>query len=138
MGVGNKYLAVFRAGYEGNEPHHPFLVQLFKNIVQQQEGREALVLLEYFVLGEFEGKEEALALALGGAGFHGVAVEEEHEIVPVDAGAGALQLHVLIPGGAQLLFEILFQQGALVADADYLVRAGNVIVQPLYLRNEVF
>lgn len=137
MGVGNEYLAVGGTGHQGDQAGDAFLVQFFKHIVQQQQRRKLFELFDHFKLGQLQGKQRALALSLRGAAFHGMVVEQELEVIAVDAGGGPLQLEIFKAGRPQLGRIIFFLQRALIADIHHLVGAGDIIVQLLHLRNEI-
>jgi hypothetical protein len=43
---------------------YPVFIELFKHVVEQEQGREMFFFLQYFHFCQFEGKEQAFALTL--------------------------------------------------------------------------
>jgi len=43
---------------------HPLLIQFFKNIIEQQNGRKAFMCTQYFVFRQLHGKEQTFSLSL--------------------------------------------------------------------------
>ena len=102
MRIRDKDLAVILHAHPVQQVPHPDLIQLFKNIVQQQERGEAFVPLQRLIFRQFQCKEQALPLPLRSHGLERQIGECEPEIVPVDAHAGSLQ--------RQIAFQSLPQQ----------------------------
>jgi len=65
MGVGDEDLPFILKTDLVEEVMHPVGVQFLENIIEQQQGRKAFGLFEQFVLRQFQGKQQAFALALG-------------------------------------------------------------------------
>src|ERR1700744_1622310 len=70
-------------------------IQLFKDIVQEQDGSPAFALFKGFVFSQPEGEEETFSLALGSHGFERLAGKAEFKVVFMDTATRALEIKVL-------------------------------------------
>ncbi len=101
MSIRNEHLSVIIALNKVDQPGNPFLIKLFKHIIQQKDGREVLLSTDRLILRQLQCEEEAFALPLRGAAFHGMLIQQEQQIIPVNTVCGPLQLLVAKPVRAE-------------------------------------
>ena len=125
VGVGNKDLPVSRAADQAYQPGDTLLVQLFEEVVEQQQGRKALVLAQRLILPQLQGEEHALSLPLGACQPQGMGIQQQAQVVAVYALGAALQEPVPLPVAEQQLPEGGLLQGAVIGQADGIPAAGD-------------
>ena len=103
--IGNEDLAEIRSGNHAYEVGDAAKVQFVEYIVQKEDGREAVGLGHYAVLGELEGYQEGFLLPLAAGVADWMAVHEEDEIVPLWACGSEAEGKVPVPSGREELRE---------------------------------
>src|ERR1700676_413125 len=88
--VGNKKLSVSGCADSFEQMMHTLGVEFFKNIVQQNNGSEALGDFQHIILRQFHRKEQAFTLALGSNIFKLKALQPDINIVTMNTGMSAL------------------------------------------------
>ena len=87
VGVSNKNLTEAVAGYHIDDALHPAGIEFVEDVVEQQDGHGRVVGFKEIELGKSQGDGIGLALALAARAAHGVAVEQQFQVVTVDAAA---------------------------------------------------
>ena len=64
MRISNKYLSMIPETDLIQEVVHTMSIQLFKHIIQEEEGRESFVLSEHFIFRQLQGEQETFSLTL--------------------------------------------------------------------------
>src|SRR5687767_12067422 len=91
MRVSNKYLSVVFPANPNKQVMHPSFIQLFKNIIQQKERREAFADFQCFELCQLNGKQQTFTLALRSHCFELLPVQLELDVVFMYTCVGSLQ-----------------------------------------------
>ena len=129
MRICNEDLTLPLETYFIQQVTHPVFIQLFKNIIHEQDRREAFGLFQGFVFCQFQGKQQAFPLALGSDGFKWLPGEPDVHIILVNTGTGPLQQEVFFPGSTQERRQVLAQQLAVIDQFHGLFQAGDLPVE---------
>lgn len=117
---------IFR--HQPYELFHAPRIELVEQVVEQQDRLLAFLLRDYCVLGQFQGDQERLLLALRAVFAQGVAADSEHQIVAVNARRGELVGQILLPRGEENLTERTVVQFRFVVQFDLLAVARKYAV----------
>lgn len=92
LGVGEDYLLEGRCEYGGDEPRGAHGVEPIEEVIEEQDRRDFYFVSQELQLGEPKRDHVASSLALGALGSDGESIEQEVEVVAMDADGGVLEL----------------------------------------------
>ena len=101
LGVGDEHLPKMVVAHQTDQLHHPLVVELVKDVVQQQNGLVTDLLVVVLKLRQTDGNHKGFLLPLRAKLLQRMPVEIEFQIVLVDAYIGVT--------GTGILLKILFK-----------------------------
>ena len=88
LGVGDEHLPKVVVAHQPDELHHPLVIELIEDVIQQQNGFVANLLIVIFKLGQTYGDHERFLLALRPELLQRVTVKAKFQVVLMDAHIG--------------------------------------------------
>jgi len=136
VSIGDEDLPMVADADPVEEVVHATLVQLFEDIVEQEDGRETFVLPQRFVFCQLEGEEQTLALTLGSDRLEGLGGKAHFDIVLMDPAACPLQQDILLMELVQQVGKGTMQKLAFIAEPDGFHVPGDLGVELVHQGQE--